>query len=212
MMRKTFLLAVFCMHIAALHAQFRFSIQGGANITTQVATNYHYDYARNEFLAGFNAGPSVDYRWGRHFFLHSAVILETKGTKGIVRQGIITADVKNRLLYLDVPLLIRGNIQTHNLLFFLEAGPYIGFGLRGRVLIETTGASKAWDIQWGTGTNDDFRRLDYGAIGGIGVEWKRFSLEGCFAYGLANIYALGQIGYDIEQRVFSLRAGYYFAR
>jgi len=195
-----------------ISAQLRYGFQGGLNITTQIARNYNADNAKNKFLYGFNVGPAIGYQFGRHFSLHSGVILENKGTRGNVQAYGITADVVNRLLYLDVPLLARGNFKAGNMIIFIEAGPYAGLGLTGRAKIETADTSKTWNINWGKEPEDDFRRFDYGVIAGAGLEWKRFSLEGCFAYGIANIYALGQIGYDIEQRVFSLKIGYYFKK
>jgi hypothetical protein len=191
-------------------AQFRYSFQGGLNVTTQIVKNYSADFAKNKFLFGFNAGPSLDYMWGRYFSLHSGIILENKGTRGHVEAFGRSADVVNRLLYLDVPLLARGNFKVGNTVIFIEAGPYAGYGLTGRAKIETADTSKSWNINWGKEPQDDFKRFDYGVIGGAGLEWNRFSLEGCFAYGLANIYALSQTGYVIEQRAFSIRIGYCF--
>ena len=207
-MRKVALIIVVTCVFIPLRAQFRFSIQGGLNATTQIAKNYHADYAKNLFLIGFNAGPAIDYMWGRHFSVHSGIILENKGTRGHVEVGGRSADVVNRLLCLDVPVLARWNFNAGNMVIFIEAGPYAGLGLTGKARIETADTSKSWNINWGKEPRDDFKRIDYGLIGGAGLEWKRFSLEGCFAYGLANIYALSQTGYVIEQRVFSIRIGY----
>jgi hypothetical protein len=208
-MRKIALIFIIACVFIPLRAQFRYGIQGGLNVTTQIAKNYTADYAKNLFLYGFNAGPAIDYMWGRHFSLHSGVILENKGTRGHVEAANRSADVVNRLLYIDIPLLARWNFKTGEIVIFLEAGPYVGYGLSGKAKIETADTSKTWDINWGKGPQDDFKRFDYGAIGGTGIEWKRFSLEGCFAYGIANIYALAQTGYVIEQRAFSVRLTYY---
>jgi hypothetical protein len=207
---KKFALIIFviCVYLP-VRAQFRFGIQGGLNVTTQIAKNYTADYAKNEFLAGFNVGPTVDYTFSRHFSLHTALILENKGTRGQVRISTISADVMNRLLYLDVPLLARWNFTAGNTVLFVEAGGYAGYGLKGKAKIETADTSKTWDIKWGDGPQDDFKRFDYGLTGGAGLEWKRFSVEGCLNYGLANIYALSQTGYVIKQRAFSFRIGYY---
>jgi hypothetical protein len=209
MKRIALILIVTCIFFPA-RAQFRFSIQGGLNVTTQIAKNYNADFAKNEFLFGFNAGPSIDYKWGRYFSLHSGLILENKGTRGHVEAFGRSADVVNRLLYLDVPLLARGNFRAGNMIIFVEAGPYAGYGLTGKARIETADTSKTWDIKWGADPQDDFKRFDYGVAGGAGLEWKHFSLEGCFAYGLANIYAVSQTGYVIEQRAFSVRIGFLF--
>lgn len=208
MKRIALILIVTCVYFSA-KAQFRYSFQGGLNVTTQIAKNYNADFAKNEFLFGFNAGPAVDYQWGRYFSLHSGLILENKGTRGHVEAFGRSADVVNRLLYLDVPLLARGNFKAGNMVIFVETGPYAGYGLTGKARIETADTSKSWDINWGSEPQDDFKRFDYGVIGGAGLEWNGFSLEGCFAYGLANIYALSQTGYVIEQRAFSIRIGYY---
>jgi hypothetical protein len=195
-----------------MQAQFRYGFQGGMNVTTQIARNYNADYAKNKFLIGFNTGPVIDYIWTRHFSLHSGLIFENKGTRGYVELNGKSADVSNRLYYLDVPLMARWNFKTGRMIFFVEAGPYAGFGLTGKAKIESSYQTKAWDINWGSDPGDDFKRFDYGAAGGAGLEWNRLSLEGCFAYGLANIYALGQTGYVIEQRAFSLALGYYFKK
>jgi hypothetical protein len=208
-MKKIALVIIVSCAFIPLRAQFRYSLQGGLNVTTQIAKNYNADFAKNKFLYGFNAGPSIDYMWGRYFSLHSGIILENKGTRGHVEAYGRTADVVNRLLYLDIPLLARGNIKAGNMVIFIEAGPYAGYGLLGKARIETADTTRSWDIHWGNEPQDDFKRFDYGVIGGGGLEWKRFSLEGCFAYGLANIFALSQTGYVIEQRAFSVRIGYY---
>jgi hypothetical protein len=209
-MKRIALLFIAAITFFPARAQFRYSFQGGLNVTTQIAKNYSADFAKNKFLFGFNAGPSIDYTWGRYFSLHSGIILENKGTRGHVEAFGRSADVVNRLLYLDVPLLARGNFKVGNSVIFIEAGPYAGYGLTGRAKIETADTSKTWNISWGKEPHDDFKRFDYGVIGGAGLEWKGFSLEGCFGYGLANIYALSQTGYVIEQRAFSIRIGYYF--
>lgn len=208
-MKKIALLIIVTCVFIPVTAQFRYSFQGGLNVSTQIAKNYNADFAKNKFLFGFNAGPAIDYMWDRHFSLHSGIILENKGTRGYVEAYGRSADVINRLLYLDIPLLARGNFRAGDMVIFIEAGPYAGFGLTGKAKIETADTIRAWDIHWGKDPQDDFRRFDYGMIGGAGLEWKRFALEGCFAYGIANIYALGQVGYDIEQRAFSLRLSYY---
>jgi hypothetical protein len=208
-MKKIALIFVLACVFIPLRAQFRYSFQGGLNVTTQIAKNYNADYAKNLFLIGFNAGPAIDYMWGLHFSLHSGIILENKGTRGHVELAGKTADGVNRLLYLDVPLLARWNFKAVGTVFFVEAGPYTGFGLRGKAGIETADTTRSWVIKWGKDPQDNFRRFDYGVVGGAGLEWNRFSLEGCFAYGLANIYALSQTGYIIEQRAFSVRIGYY---
>src|SRR5512133_1345074 len=124
------ILILACFYIP-VNAQFRYSFQGGLNITTQIAKNYNADFAKNKFLFGFNAGPAIDFSWGRYFSLHSGIILENKGTRGHVEALGRSADVMNRLLFIDIPLLARGNMMVRNTVIFIEAGPYAGYGLAG---------------------------------------------------------------------------------
>jgi len=208
-MKKIVLIFLVTCIFMPLRAQFRYSLQGGLNVTTQIARNYNADSARNQLLYGFNVGPSVDYLWVRNFSLHSGIIFENKGTRGHAEAGGIIVDGVSRLLYLDIPLLARWNFRTENLVLFVEAGPYAGIGLTGKAKIKIGDVSSSWDINWGNGSDDHFKRFDYGVTGGGGLEWMRFSLEGCFSFGLANIYSVVQTGYEIEQRAFSVRFGYY---
>ena len=209
MMKKNLLtLAAILLFIPA-RGQFRFGFQGGVNLTTLIERNYQHDYAENFYKVGFNAGPFAEFKVGKHLSLVTALILETKGTQGTVRLDTIAADLSTSLLYLDVPLLIRGNLKTGNFTCFMEAGPYAGFGLSGKATAKSGGKTISRDIRWGSGIDDDFTRLDLGGMAGAGVEWKHFFLEGTFMLGLANIYPVGEIDYNIHHRVFSLRVGYF---
>ena len=122
-MRKIALIFMGICVLIPLRAQFRYSLHGGLNVTTQIAKNYSADFAQNEFLFGFNAGPAIDYLWGRHFSLHSGLILENKGTRGHVEAFGRSADVVNRLLYLDIPLLARWNFNAGDMIISLRPDP-----------------------------------------------------------------------------------------
>ena len=190
--------------------QFRFGIEGGANLSTLVLKNYTIDHARNLFRPGFIAGPVAEYAFSGHLSVRTALILETRGANGTYRSDTLNLDANTRLYYLDIPLLIRGSIKAGEFIVFLNAGPYAGMGLTGKKTLETQDNRTTWDIKWGKDVQDDFKRLDYGITAGGGIEWNRISLGGSFSVGLANIYSAPQTGYIIQHRVISLKADYFF--
>jgi len=204
------ILAITALIIAGVPvtAQFSFRIIAGLNASTQTAKNYHLEYAKNTFLWGFNAGTSIDYSINRWFSLSFSPVLESKGTRGKDRQSGISADVKNRLLYFDLPASMKARFRISGLDFFVYFGAYAGYGLTGKAWIETADTTKTWKISWGSGTRDDFRRFDYGITGGAGIKLNKISFEIMVANGLANIYAVKQIGYIIENKSISLSFGY----
>ena len=131
MKKIALIIIVSCVSIP-LRAQFRYGFQAGLNVTTQIAKNYNADFAKNLFLFGFNAGPAIDYKWGRHFSMHSGLILENKGTRGRVEAFGRSADAVNRLLYLDIPLLARGNFKAGNMVIFIRGGTLCGLWSDGK--------------------------------------------------------------------------------
>jgi hypothetical protein len=198
--------------IIPVSGQFRFGIQGGANVTSLIEKNFNHDNVRNLYRLGYNVGPVAEFRPGRFLTLKTALILETKGNRARVSLDTATADLATNLVYLDLPVLLKGNIRAGSFTFFLEAGPYTGIGLTGKATADINNRKSSQDIKWGSGVNDEFKRLDFGGIAGAGAEWNRFYLEGTFAFGLANIFPVREIDYNIHHRIFSLRGGYFFGK
>ena len=193
-----------------VRGQFRYGLQGGVNLATLIAKNYNNSFAHNLFRPGFNASPFVEYACWDYLSLKSALILETKGTNATYHSDTLKANGSTNLLYLDIPLLAKGNFKVGVFTVFVDAGPYAGIGLTGRGKLVTPYSNISRKIRWGKDYQDDFKRFDYGVMGGAGVQWNNVSLEATFVYGLANIYPLSQIGYIIEHRVVCLKVGYFF--
>jgi hypothetical protein len=211
-MKKYFLLLMAILLFIPVSGQFRIGMQGGFTLSTLIERNYNHDYASNFYKPGFHAGPVAEFAPGDHFSVKTALVLMTKGTQGKILLDTLNADVGTSLLYLDIPLLFTGSIKTGKFILFLQAGPYAGIGLWGKWTAETPDQSISRDIEWGSGTDDEFKRMDLGIMAGGGVEWNNFFLEGSFGFGLANIFPVREIDYDIHHRFFCLGLGYFFHR
>jgi len=195
---------------ATISGQIRFAVQGGLNVSTLVERNQDHDHARNIYLSGFNMGLTAEYGLNGHLSLLSSLVLETKGTKASYRLDTFSADFKTNLLYFDIPVLIRANLKAGECRFYVEGGPYAGVGLKGKGIVDTGDIRNSRDVRWGSSRDDDFKRIDFGAMAGAGMVWNRFGIEGTFIYGLANIYPVRDVDYDIQHRVFGARLVYFF--
>ncbi len=198
-----------------------FGLRAGFNASTFAETDENgvnvNDYL---FKPGFHAGVSAEFPLSNVFSLESDLLLSTKGFRlyedyTILGQNIINEGHLN-LYYLDIPFTVKATLNLGNLGIYGKAGPYIGVGLSGTSEYSTTVNGLSYtiepDINWGTGENDDFRRLDYGLVVGTGIDVSAFQIGFNYAIGLANIVADNDEGSRINNHVYSLSIGYFFGR
>lgn len=119
-----------------------------------------------------------------------------------------------RLLYLNIPITARANFNFGDNAFFLQAGPYVGVGLTGTFKTEfeysyngfTESGKFEDDIEWGSGDDDDYKRLDYGLLFGAGIEFGRITFGVSYGLGLADIAPYDDA--TEKNKVLSFRLGY----
>jgi len=84
--------------------------------------------------------------------------------------------MKANLLFLDVPVLLKVGPSVGPAKLFVAAGPYVGFGLTGKIKAEADGEEESEDIEWGSDPETDMlKRLDFGAKFGLGAEVMNFT-------------------------------------
>ncbi|MFO7368744.1 MAG: porin family protein [Bacteroidales bacterium] len=196
---------------AQTYAQ-KFGIQAGLNLSNQVWKDDDDTYS-DEFkmLPGFNAGVTFEMGFGDLIGLEVGLIADTKGFK--IKEDVLGSEVtmKASLLYLDVPVLIKVGPSFGPAKVFAAAGPYVGFGLTGKMKMEAEGEEETEDISWGSDeVEDDFKRLDFGAKFGIGAEVMNFTLGAYYSLGLANLSPYTDGGARISNNLISISVGYKF--
>lgn len=196
---------------AQTYAQ-KFGIQGGLNLSNQVWKDDDDTYS-DEFkmLPGFNAGITLEMGFSDLIGLEVGLIADTKGFK--IKEEVLGSEVtmKASLLYLDVPVLIKVGPSFGPAKIFAAAGPYVGFGLTGKMKMEAEGEDETEDISWGSDEEeDDFKRLDFGAKFGIGAEVMDFTLGAYYSLGLANLSPYTDGGAKISNNLISISVGYKF--
>lgn len=194
-MKKIFS-AILCLFSVVTVAQNRpvsIIVQGGfqgANITTKDKDG------SNKMNPGYRVGLGIDYTLGSslqsELSIQSGIYFSQKGTKSKEEIHGVSHELKTNLLYLDVPVLANARfLLGDGLNFFVNAGPYAGFGISGK----ETDATKEFGLELKQNLFEKqkgadkaaFKRFDLGLHVGAGVEIHRFMLGVGTQYGLLNI-------------------------
>ena len=90
---------------------------------------------------------------------------------------------------------------------YVEAGPYVGFGLYGRSWLTLGNDDESDEINWGSEPGE-LKRLDFGLNFGAGVELGRVILGASYGLGLADISNFDSS--SIKNRVIRITLGVKF--
>jgi hypothetical protein len=136
---------------------FTLGLKGGASLTN--LTNRALESNRD--LWGFHAGVTGTRTFTRTFALQAELLYSQKGTRDDVIVSSTHYDNRQRLHYLDLPVVARLHLGNA----FLEAGPQVGVLLLARGHYEGPSIN-AFDET----VSDYFHRVDLGYVAGIGYQ------------------------------------------
>lgn len=156
-------------------------------------TNFNYGKSNSTLQSykknyqGLQAGFSYQAGINSVFSIVPEIYFARKG--GILKDNPLTDGKSTVKLYsIEMPLLARVHCDK----LYLNAGPYIGYMLGGRIKTEGSGsaAEKSIKLTFGNSSND-FRRWDFGVLAGAGYNFttrkKILTLDARYGYGLTNI-------------------------
>lgn len=156
---------------------------------------------------GFHVGVFAELPVTGVFYFEPELLFSTKGyTLAIVEP----LKYKANLNYIDIPLNAKAIFDIGGAKLYGVFGPYIGIGLSGKVKYENS--TDDYNIKWGSESENDFKRFDFGLTFGAGVEIKSFILGASYEIGLANVSANTDIFNQISNRVIGISIGYKFNR
>jgi hypothetical protein len=188
-------------------------VQGGINLANMVFKDDEGTYSDDfEMNLGFNGGVTMEVGFGDLLSLEAGLLVDTKGFKWDFDFLGTTVTTKANAMYLDVPVLIKVGPSFGPVKVFGAAGPYVGFGLTGKIKSEAEGESETEDIEWGDTEEDFAKRMDFGAKFGAGLEVMGFTLGAYYSLGLANISPITEDGAKITHKVISISVGYKFGK
>ncbi|TAE38738.1 MAG: PorT family protein [Sphingobacteriales bacterium] len=205
----------------------KFGVRAGVNLATVAISGdgiTSEDKDGIKSLTSFNFGGYADIPVSGKFSIQPGLSLSGKGFKvtemdsfedeeegGMVSQ---TINIKTNIMYLELPLNAVFNFNG----FYFGAGPYLAYGLSGKVKVEskatignfTMNASESESIKFGS-KEDEIRALDYGFNGLVGYKLENglnFNLN--YGLGLGN-YNNNSVGNGkTSNRVFSFLVGFSF--
>lgn len=186
-------------------------VNAGVNFFNQTikADGEKFDDAK--IKTGFQIG--VDYEIGiaPDFYFAPGLMFATKGAK--IQEDFLGDEYTSKwgLNYLEVPLnlVYKPVLGTGNLI--VNFGPYLGYGIGGKVKAEFGDEDFEEDINFGSGEDDDLKPFDMGANIGFGYQLGMgLSFKLNAQLGLINILPEGDSDNLIKNNGFAFSVGYRF--
>lgn len=183
-----------------LHAQdnnvnTEFGVKGGFNMS-----NLYTDDADDEnILYGFNAGVYATLPVSDFVAIQPELLFTTRGSELEYNNALAQGNIKLKLNYIELPLLVRVNITKN---FNIHAGGYASYMVSAK---STGDGDFEFENQYNT---DDFNKFDAGLAGGIGVDFSPLSIGLRYNYGLTTIEKDGDDSSDLKNSNLSLYLSY----
>lgn len=201
--------ALFLFGITTANAQLKFGLKAGLSLA-----NINYDGEdgdETEFLPTFHAGPIVEFGITESIGVGAGALLSGKGFQ--IKDEFLGEKFTSKAnpLYLQIPVML----QYKNNGFFAAIGPYVAFGIGGKVKTEVAGETDSEPIDFGNSELDGFSPLDFGAGLELGYGFGPVRVSAAYNLGLANVipkdYADAS-GEKATHTVIGLSAAYLFGK
>jgi hypothetical protein len=125
-----------------------FGILGGVNFQNLNGKDFTGDKLENDLIVGFHAGVNVQIPVAPEFYFQPGVLFSTKGAKHT--SSVLGTDITTTtgISYIEVPLNLVYKGLLGNGYVLLGLGPYIGYGIMGKVKTEGGSVSLESDIEF----------------------------------------------------------------
>jgi len=188
-LRTLFLLTALtgCVTIAAAQEQQtstestlqpKIGIKGGINLS-----NLYVDDVKDENMkVGVNVGMFAKFPITKGFSIQPEVLYSSKGAKLYYDNIFGEGEYRFNLNYVEVPVLAVFNVSKN---INLQAGGYAAYLTSANIkrLDASSGdVDKIADLN-----TDNFKRFDYGLVGGLGFDIQNFTIGARYNYGLHEI-------------------------
>ena len=121
-----------------------FAILGGVNFQNLNGKDFNGDKLENKLITGYNFGVNVQLPVAPEFYFQPGLLLSRKGAKS--EDGAETA--KFGLSYIELPLNLVYKALLGDGYFMLGFGPYLAYGIGGKVTFEGTGGTTDADVKF----------------------------------------------------------------
>ena len=181
---------LFIFSISAL-GQFSIGLQGGSNLSQMDFTNNaEYKFTEVNYSQGFIGGIVLQFIGEKHAGVQFELNYSQRGWIENDTVGINDLKFKNKMDYLELPIITHINIGGGNFRGLFNLGPYLAYALNRSITVtdENTGNSETTEY---TFNKDLDNRLDFGLLVGAGFEYRlkrgKISAEARYTIGLGDI-------------------------
>jgi len=119
-----------------------FAILGGVNFQNLTGKDNNGDKLTNDMLVGFHAGMNIQIPIVPEFYFQPGLLFSTKGAKN--SYGSLTGTYKLSYIELPLNLVYKGSVGNGSVM--LGFGPYIGFGIGGKSILESGSTTYTKDV------------------------------------------------------------------
>ncbi len=193
--------------------------QMDAQIGVRVATNI------SKFNVSEDLGENIElnYKMGFGLGLYYKVALDEnlsfQPEINYVQQGAEYSEVDGeesvvfKFNYIQIPILAKYQFGASDKLnFFVEGGPYVGFGIgKGKVESCLDGECDVEELSFGNTDDNDIKNPDFGIqLGGGIIVNSKFSIDIRYVYGIQNLIIDSDEDDFLRNTAFNIGVGYSF--
>lgn len=146
------LLMIFALSCSVALAQetgkMSFGILGGVNFQNLNGKDMSGDKLENEMILGYHIGANVQIPLAPQFYFQPGLLFSTKGAKQTYDVLGTSYTNTTKLSYIEMPLNLVYKAMLGNGYFMLGFGPYIGYGIAGKVSLEGGSENVESDVEF----------------------------------------------------------------
>jgi hypothetical protein len=113
-----------------------FGVLGGVNFQNLNGKDASGDKLTNDMTIGYHAGVNVQIPIAPQFYFQPGLLFSTKGAKNTYDISGTSVTSTTKLSYIEMPLNLVYKALLGKGYFMLGFGPYVGYGIGGKVLTE----------------------------------------------------------------------------
>ena len=202
-MKKSFLFALTFAVLGMAHSQTTIIPKAGVSIAT---LNESGDEAGDfDSKIGLLLGVGIEIGLSDKLAFQPEILYVQKGASD-KSEGV---EITFGLNYIEVPLLLKYKISG----FYVNVGPYLGYGLGGEATFKSGGEEQTFDIKFGEGEDSEVLYLDnafeFGAaLGGGVVIGDKFQIDARYGLGLSSLNDDGEGSNTLKNSTIQFSVGY----
>ena len=191
MIRKIFIFGIFFSSFLPCAGQISVGLQGGNNLSKMSFTNNQdYRFTEIDNQQGFIGGLVVQFLGEKHAGVQAEI---NYSQRGWIENDTTTSEYfryKNKMDFIEMPILTHINIVGGKLRGLFNIGPYIAYALNRKITTQNvdTGAEETENY---TFQSEKDNRFDFGLMAGGGMEYRfafgKLSVEARYTVGLGDV-------------------------